>query len=113
MESTYPFCKTKAKIMTLQNKMSTELKDKSIFDQARSYAFEYIDGIEKMDVFPSSLNLEKMAAFDEDLPADSISAKEVLEQLHRFGSPATIAQTGGRYFGFVLGGAVPVSLGVK
>ena len=93
--------------------MLKELKDKDIFEQARFYAYEYIDGIEKMDVFPSKSSLENMNSFDEDLPEQSVSAKEVIELLHKFGSPATIAQTGGRYFGFVNGGAVPVSLGVK
>jgi glutamate/tyrosine decarboxylase-like PLP-dependent enzyme len=99
--------------MTIQEQMLEELKNKEIFERARSYAYEYIDGIEKMDIFPSESSLEDMNSFDEILPKESVSAKEIIEQLHEFGSPATIAQTGGRYFGFVNGGAVPVSLGVK
>ena len=99
--------------MTIQEQMLEELKNKEIFEQARSYAYEYIDGIEKMDVFPSESSLENMNSFDETLPKESVSSKEIIKQLHEFGSPATIAQTGGRYFGFVNGGAVPVSLGVK
>lgn len=97
----------------LQQRMKEELANKLIFEKARSYAFEYIDGMEMMDVFPSELSLRNMNAFDENLQDESVSAQGVLEQLHKFGSPATIAQTGGRYFGFVNGGAVPVSLGVK
>ncbi len=99
--------------MNIQQKMLAELKSKEIFDQARSFAFEYMDGIEEMDVFPSEANLKNMEVFDVGLPEESISAKAVLEELHRYGSPATIAQTGGRYFGFINGGAVPISLGVK
>lgn len=41
--------------MSIQKQMSEELKSKEIFEQARSYAFEYIDGIKEMDVFPSEL----------------------------------------------------------
>jgi glutamate/tyrosine decarboxylase-like PLP-dependent enzyme len=33
--------------------------------------------------------------------------------LHRFGAPATVATTGGRYFGFVIGGTVPAALGAS
>ncbi|MFK7908409.1 MAG: aspartate aminotransferase family protein [Chitinophagales bacterium] len=97
----------------MKKQMLQELKDKEIFNQARSYAFEYIDGIEEMDVFPSSKTLQDLDNFDELLPENPTSAQALLEQLHTFGSPNTTAQTGGRYFGFVNGGAVPASLGVK
>ena len=97
----------------LQKKMSKELASKELFDQARSYAFEYLDNVEKMDVFPSKENLAKMSNFDEDLQDETILASEVLKQLHDFGSPTTVAQMGSRYFGFVNGSAVPVALGVK
>lgn len=93
--------------------MLAELKDKELFNQARSYAFDYIDNIEKMDVFPSDQSLEKLKSFDEPLSEESNSAEKVLEQLHLMGGPNTIAQIGGRYFGFVNGNAIPASLGVK
>jgi len=93
--------------------MSKELESKELFDQARSYAFEYLDQVEEMDVFPSKKNLAKLSNFDEELQDESILAEEVLKQLHDFGSPATVAQMGSRYFGFVNGSAVPIALGVK
>ncbi|WP_219009950.1 pyridoxal phosphate-dependent decarboxylase family protein [Aquimarina litoralis] len=99
--------------MSIQQQMRTELSKKKIFDQARSFAYEYIDGIEHMDVFPSKENIERLKTFDEPLSDKSSSAEEIIDQLHEFGSKATIAQLGGRYFGFVNGGAVPVALGVK
>ncbi|WP_109298873.1 aminotransferase class V-fold PLP-dependent enzyme [Aquimarina sp. AU474] len=97
----------------LQKQMKREFEDKELFEQARSYAYEYIDGIEEMNVFPSQSSLKNLTRFDEPLQEKTIRAKEIIDQLHAFGSPATIAQIGGRYFGFVNGGAVPVSLGVK
>jgi len=99
--------------MSIQKQMSEELKSKETFEQARSYAFEYIDGIQSMDVYPSKSNLNRLNDFEESLQEESISAKEVIEMLNTIGGPGTIAQTGGRYFGFVNGGAIPVSLGVK
>ena len=99
--------------MSVQIKMFKELKEKSIFDLARHHAFEYIDGIDQMDVFPSDENLKNLAFFDHVLQRQPGNAEEIISSLHTYGSPATTAQTGGRYFGFVDGGAVPVSLGVK
>ncbi len=93
--------------------MMQELRSKANFDQARAYAFDYIDGIEAMDVFPSAVNLEKLRNFDEPLAERATPAENIIEQLHTYGSPATVAQTGGRYFGFVNGGAVPAALGAK
>jgi len=34
----------------------------------------------------------------------------VLRVLDEFGSPATMAMAGGRFFGFVVGGALPITL---
>jgi len=44
------------------------------------------------------------------LPEQPMPAGDVLALLDEFGSPATVANAGGRYFGFVNGGAVPASL---
>ncbi len=99
--------------MTIQQRMTKELYGKEVFEQARNHAYEYIDGIEEMDVFPTESNLENMLHFDESMPSEPGSATEILQQLHQYGSPATIAQLGGRYFGFVNGGAVPAALGAK
>ncbi len=93
--------------------MLTELKEKEIFNQGRTYAFEYLDGIETMDAFPSPSNRQKLTAFDEPLPENPTAAREIIHQLHTFGSAATVAQLGGRYFGFVNGSAVPAALGAK
>ena len=38
---------------------------------------------------------------------------QILNRLHLNGSPSTVAQTGGRYFGFVNGGIVPAALAAK
>lgn len=99
--------------MDLQNKMFGELKDKKIFDLARTYAFSYADNIDKMDVYPSEENLKKLEVFNESIPQQSTSSENIISQLNKFGSPATISQTGGRYFGFVNGGTIPVSVATK
>jgi len=99
--------------MSIRLQMLKELREKKIFEQARKYAFDYLEDVDDREVFPTPENLNHIEAFDEPLPNHSTSAENLLQQLHELGSPATIAQAGGRYFGFVNGGAIPVSLGVK
>ena len=87
--------------------------DKSIYEQVVSYAFEYLDTIADRAVFPSEEALKQLAGFDEPLPERPQDVAAALEMLHRIGSPATVAQGGGRYFGFVNGNVIPASLAAR
>lgn len=97
----------------IQDKMFRELRNKEIFDLSQRYAFEYLDDIFERNVYPTQDALENLSVFEESLPIDGAEPKKVLEQLHTYGSPATTATLGGRYFGFVTGSAVPVGLAAK
>ncbi len=66
-----------------------------------------------MPVFPKSEALQALSIFDEDLNHNPTSTDEILRLLSDVGSKATVAQTGGRYFGFVNGGILPSSLCTK
>jgi glutamate/tyrosine decarboxylase-like PLP-dependent enzyme len=99
--------------MTLRDSMHRDQQSKTLLEQARGYAYEYADGAAERNVFPSKQALADLEQFVEDLPASSGDATAILKQLHEYGSPATTAQTGGRYFGFVNGGILPVSLATK
>ena len=99
--------------MTLRYSMHREQQSKSLLEQAKGYAYEYADGAAQRNVFPSKQALANLEQFVEDLPASSGDATAILKQLHQYGSPATTAQTGGRYFGFVNGGILPVTLATK
>ena len=97
----------------LFRRMRSEMKGRGVFRQAQAYAFDYVDGLETRPVYPSPDAIEGLRAFDEDLPEAPSDAAEVLHRLHESGSPATVAQLGGRYFGFVNGGAVPAALAAR
>ncbi|MEL6925861.1 MAG: aminotransferase class V-fold PLP-dependent enzyme, partial [Bacteroidota bacterium] len=90
-----------------------ELVDKKIFDQASTYAYEYLDKLTTSDVYPSEESLMKLQAFDEELPEASGEAADVLRLLHQVGTQGTVTHTGGRYYGFIIGGATPISLATK
>jgi glutamate/tyrosine decarboxylase-like PLP-dependent enzyme len=51
-----------------------------------------------------------MQGFAVELQDEPIDPAKVLAELDTLGSPATVACTGGRYFGFVTGGALPAPL---
>src|SRR5215510_4179558 len=73
-------------------------------------ALHYIDGRESRPVAPSGAAIERLALFDESLPEQPTDPRIVLRMLDEIGSPATVASSGGRYFGFVTGGALPAAL---
>ena len=101
------------KSTSLQAQMHRELKEKLLLEQAKRYAFEYIDGIAERTVFPDVDTLNNLDRFDEPLPEDPQPGADVLRMLNDVGAPATVAQTGGRYFGFVNGGVVPAALAAR
>ena len=81
-----------------------------LLNDAALRAQRYLAEIGERSVAPSSAALAGLAAFERELPADSCSAEEVLAELDVFGSPATVASAGGRFFGFVVGGSLPVTV---
>lgn len=97
----------------LQNKMFEDMASKEIFEQAKNYAFNYADKALERHVFPSDQALQNLERFDEALPTASGDAAAILQQLHTHGSPATVSQIGGRYFGLVNGGVIPASLAAR
>jgi len=98
---------------TISDTMFAQIRDKNLFEQAKSYACSYMDNIPFRPVFPAPETLEKLAAFDEALPQQPQPAADALRMLAEYGSPATVAQTGGRYFGFVNGNVIPVALAAR
>lgn len=71
----------------------------------------YLARLGSRRVFPSAADVERLErALSPVVPADPTPAAEVLAFLDEYGSPATVASAGGRYFGFVTGGALPATV---
>jgi glutamate/tyrosine decarboxylase-like PLP-dependent enzyme len=73
-------------------------------------ATRYTDSLPKRGVSPSQEALERLKTLDVPLQDDPIDPARVLAELDEIGSPATVATTGGRYFGFVVGGCLPAAM---
>ena len=97
----------------LQERMFQEMDQKDIFNQAQKYAFDYADIVPERNVYPSPEAIADLDQFIEDIPESTGNAMDVLELLNQYGTPASVAQTGGRYFGFVNGGVIPVALAAR
>lgn len=70
----------------------------------------YVAGLRGRAVTPDETAIAALGAFDEPLPETSGDAAATLALLDEVGSAATMAGTGGRYFGFVVGGSLPVTV---
>ncbi len=77
---------------------------------AAERSIRYLDTIGARSVVPTPLAIANLAGFDEPLADSGAPAAEVLACLDRLGSPATVASAGGRFFGFVTGGALPATV---
>src|SRR6266404_5392603 len=78
---------------------------------AAERALRYAAEIGDRRVTPEERSVQGLKKFHERLPEDSSNPRSVVEMLDAAGSPATVASTGRRYFGFVTGGVLPAALG--
>ena len=90
---------------------SPELSEREqLLRDAAERAREYVRTLHTRRAFPSNSEIAKLANFHEPFPERPTDARNVVKMLDEFGSSATVASTGGRYFGFVQGGTLPASL---
>jgi len=73
-------------------------------------AADYRENISQRAVAPSPEAVAAVDGFVEPLPDAGCDDRVVLETLDKIGSPATVAMCGPRYFGFVIGGSLPVTV---
>ena len=104
---------TEMKSTSLQEKMFNELNDRSLFQKAESYGMDYLSNVFERNVYPTEEALRNISKFEEELPFESGDAHAIIDMLNEYGSPATVAQVGGRYYGFVNGSVIPAGLAAK
>lgn len=83
---------------------------KELLAETAVRAARYAAAIGDRKVAPGSEDIARLLALGGMLPENPCNAAEVLALLDDVGSPATVATTGGRYFGFVIGGTLPAAL---
>jgi glutamate/tyrosine decarboxylase-like PLP-dependent enzyme len=83
---------------------------KELLAETAMRAGRYLADIGQRSVIPSAESLRRLERLGGALPDGPSDPMQVLALLDEIGSPATVATTGGRYFGFVIGGSLPAAL---
>ncbi len=83
---------------------------RGLLEQTAEQAITYLEGLATRSVIPTGDALTQLAAFDQPLPEGPTDPEAVVRLLDAIGSPATMAMAGPRFFGFVIGGSLPVAL---
>lgn len=79
--------------------------------RASAHAIDYIRQLPSRPVSPRSDDIDALELFCSQLPRTGLDPLTIVDQLHSLGSPATMATTGGRFFGLVVGGVTPAAMG--
>jgi glutamate/tyrosine decarboxylase-like PLP-dependent enzyme len=83
---------------------------RELLEDAAARGARYVAASAVRRVSPTPLAVAGLESLGGTLPDGPCDPAEVLARLDEIGSPATVSTTGGRYFGFVIGGAVPAAL---
>jgi glutamate/tyrosine decarboxylase-like PLP-dependent enzyme len=83
---------------------------KELLAETAARAARYASEIRTRRVVPRPEEIARLEALGGPLPEDPADPAKLLALLDDIGSPATVATTAGRYFGFVIGGTLPAAL---
>lgn len=81
-----------------------------LLDDAARRATAYLDSLNTRPVRPDPQAVARLDELDIPAPRKATPDAEVLAQLDEYISPATMGMAGPRFFGFVIGGSLPVTV---
>ena len=81
-----------------------------LLSDAARRASRYLETLDARSVAPTREAIAALGRFEQAFPEQGSTAESVVAELDEVGSPATMASAGGRFFGFVIGGSLPVTV---
>jgi glutamate/tyrosine decarboxylase-like PLP-dependent enzyme len=85
----------------------------ALLRRTHDLAIEFLDGVDKRPVGPSVDFAALVKSVGGPLPAEGEGPMQAIEHLCRTIDPGLVATAGPRYFGFVIGGALPVAIAAE
>ena len=86
---------------------------RELLEDAARRATAYMEGLGTRRVAPGTDAIERLTELEISFPETGLDPRDVLKMLDEIGSPATVATTGGRFFGFVIGGSLPATIAAQ
>ena len=81
-----------------------------LLEDSAQRAIRYLEDLPTRRVAPTSEAVRGLSVLDEPFAEAPVPAESVLQMLDEVCSPASMAMAGPRFFGFVIGGSLPVTL---
>ena len=82
---------------------------RTLLRRTADLAADYLDSVDERPVYPQISTDELYSRLSGPLPDGPSDPVTVVEELARAADPGIVASAGGRYHGFVIGGAVPAA----
>src|SRR4051794_9694763 len=82
---------------------------RTLLRRTADLAADYLESVDERPVYPQISTDELYARLSGPLPDGPSDPAAVVEELARAADPGVVASAGGRYHGFVIGGAVPAA----
>ncbi len=86
---------------------------KHLLEDSAQRAIRYLESLPTRRVSPHPEAVEHLDVLDGPLAGNGTPDREVLAQLDEVCSPASMAMAGPRFFGFVIGGSLPVTVAAQ
>src|SRR5258708_579651 len=84
-----------------------------VLEFAAERACAYLKHVDEAPVAPRAESIAGLSRLGGDLPDCGEGPVAVVQLLDQYAAPATVANSGGRFFGFVNGGALPAAAGAS
>ena len=81
-----------------------------LLEEAATRACRYLEEVSKRSVAPDPAAVQSLRELDHPLPEQAGDPARTIALLDRLVSPATMGMAGPRFFGFVIGGSLPVAV---
>jgi glutamate/tyrosine decarboxylase-like PLP-dependent enzyme len=81
-----------------------------LLELTAAIAADYLESLDDRPIFPDVTPVQLRDALGGPLPEQPVEAQQVVSELAASAEPGVVAMGSGRYFGFVIGGALPAAL---